>query len=95
MFLDFTKGHWLSQYRSRFGAGAPPVEMRIMTKDRRGDVVLGQDVPNYEGRPGIFMWKLISTWAAMGFRRADVGLAHLPQSILDGDLTTALKPQKL
>ena len=95
MFLDFTKGHWLSLYRSRFGAGAPPVEMRIMTKDRRGDVVLGQDVPNYEGRPGSFMWKLISTWAAMGFRRPDMGLAHLPQSSLDGDQTTALKPQKL
>ena len=63
--------------------GAPPVGMRIMTKERRGDVVLGQDVPNYEGRPGSFMWKLISTWAAMGFRRPDMGLAHLPQSVPD------------
>ena len=25
MFLDFTKGHWLTMYRNRFPAGAPPV----------------------------------------------------------------------
>jgi len=90
MFLDFTKGHWLSLYRNRFGAGAPPVEMRIMTNERRGNVALGQDVPNYPGRPGSFMWKLIVTWAAMGFRRPDMGLAHLLQSILNGDQTKEL-----
>lgn len=83
MFLDFTKGHWLSLYRNRFGGSAPPVEMRIMTNERRGDVVLWQDVPNYPGRPGSFMWKLIVTWAAMGFRRPDMGLANLPQSACD------------
>jgi hypothetical protein len=33
MLLDFTKGHWLSMYRNRFRAGAPPLEMRVMTKD--------------------------------------------------------------
>jgi len=78
MFLDFTKGHWLSLYRNRFGAGAPPVEMRIMTSQRRGDVVLRQDVPNYPARPGSFMWKLLVTWAAMGFKRPDMGLTSLP-----------------
>jgi hypothetical protein len=90
MFLDFTKGHWLSLYRDRFGAGAPPVEMRIMTNGRRGDVALAQDVPNYPGRPGSFMWKLIVTWAAMGFRRPDMGLAHLPQSARESDQTKEL-----
>jgi len=83
MFLDFTRGHWLSLYRGRFGAGAPPVEMRIMTSERRDNVKLAQDVPNYPGRPGSFLWKLIVTWAAMGFRRPDMGLAHLPQSACD------------
>jgi hypothetical protein len=90
MFLDFTKGHWLSLYLGRFGDRAPPVEMRIMTSERRGGVALGQDVPNYPGRPGSFMWKLIATWAAMGFRRPDMGLAHLPQSVLGGDQTKEL-----
>jgi hypothetical protein len=49
MFLDFTKGHWLSLYRSRFSADAPPPEMRVMTKDRHAGVVLANDVPNYKG----------------------------------------------
>jgi hypothetical protein len=35
MFLDVTKGHWLSMYRNRFPTGAPPLEMRLMTKERR------------------------------------------------------------
>ncbi len=96
MFLDFTKGHWLSLYRSRFGTSAPPIEMGIMTSERRGDVALEQDLPNYAGRPGSFMWKLLVTWAAMGFRRPDMGLANLPQSAFDsGQTRTALKPQKL
>lgn len=84
MFLDFTKGHWLSLYRSRFGAAAPPVQMRIMTSERRDDVVLGRDLPNYRGRPPSFAWQLIATWVAMGFRIPDMGLAHLPQSSFDG-----------
>ena len=86
MFADFTKGHWLSLYRKRFDADAPPVQMRLMTAERRGDVVLGEDLPNYPGRPGNFLWKLIATWAAMGFRRPDMGLADLPRSIFqNGD----------
>ena len=32
MFLDFTKGHWLTMYRNRFPAGAPPLEMRVIHK---------------------------------------------------------------
>ena len=28
MFLDFTKGHWLSMYRNRFATGAPPPNHR-------------------------------------------------------------------
>jgi hypothetical protein len=72
MFLDFTKGHWLTMYRHRFRAGAPPVEMRIMTKDRRGDVELADDLPNYEGHSGKFMLKLMAAWIAMGLRRPEI-----------------------
>jgi hypothetical protein len=87
MFADFTPGHWLSLYRKRFGAGAPAVQMRLMTAERPANVALGRDVPNYPGRPGNFAWKLISTWAAMGFRRPDMGLAHLPRATFGaGDL---------
>jgi hypothetical protein len=52
MFVDFTKGHWLTMYRNRFTAGAPPLEMRVMTQDRRGGVALADDLPNYHGHSG-------------------------------------------
>lgn len=68
MFLEFTKGHWLSLYRARFSQAAPPLEMRVMTGDRRKGVELSQDVPNYATHSGKFMWKLLSAWTAMGFR---------------------------
>jgi len=51
-FLDFTKGHWLSMFRNRFPTGAPPLEMRVMTKERRVGVELADDVPNYSGHSG-------------------------------------------
>lgn len=72
MFLDFTKGHWLSMFRSRFAVGAPPLEMRVMTKERRAGVALADDVPNYAGFSSKFMLKLIASWIAMGFRRPEI-----------------------
>src|SRR5579862_1109519 len=74
MFLDFTKGHWLSMYRNRFPTGAPPLEMRVMTNERRGGVELGDDLPNHGGRSGKFMFKLIASWIAMGLRRPEITL---------------------
>ena len=74
MFLDFTKGHWLTMYRDRFPAGAPPVEMRVMTRERPDGVVLADDVPNYAGLSGKAMWRLVRAWIAMGFRRPVVAL---------------------
>lgn len=68
MFLEFTRGHWLSIYADRLVGGAPPLEMRVMTGDRRDGVVLPGDVPNYATHSGKFMWRLLSAWAAMGFR---------------------------
>jgi hypothetical protein len=72
MFLDFTKGHWLSMYRNRFPLGAPPLEMRVMTKDRRAGVELDDDAPNYSGFSGTFMLKLLIARVAMGLRRTDI-----------------------
>ena len=62
MFLDFTKGHWLTMYRNRFPAGAPPLEMRVMTRDRRDGVALADGLPNYDGHSGKFLF---------GYRRLD------------------------
>jgi hypothetical protein len=50
MFLDFTKGHWLSMFRNRFPTGAPPLELRVMTKERRVGVELADDDGKRLGR---------------------------------------------
>ena len=68
MFLEFTKGHWLTLYRARMPGPVPPLDMRVMTADRREDVVLAQDAPNYAAHSGKFMSKLLTAWVAMGFR---------------------------
>ena len=75
MLLDFTKGHWLSMYRCRFPTGAPEIEMRVMTRDRRATIDLAGDVPIYRGHSGRFMLKLLAARIAMGFRSPnfDVG----------------------
>ena len=57
MFLDFTKGHWLSMYRRRFPADAPEIEMRVMTRERCTGIALADDLPNHRGRSGKFMLK--------------------------------------
>jgi hypothetical protein len=69
MLLDFTKGHWLTIYRRRFPSDAPPVEMRVMTRDRPPDVPLADDVPNYRKHSGTFVWKLLGARIAMLFGR--------------------------
>jgi hypothetical protein len=74
MFLDFTKGHWLTIYRNRFPAGAPPVEIRIMTQDRRKGVALADDLPNYNRHSSKAMVRLIAAWVAMGLRRQEITL---------------------
>ena len=76
MFLDFTKGHWLSMFRNRFPADAPPLEMRIMTKERRAGVALADDLPNHNGLSGKAMLKLMAAWIAMGFRRPEITLGR-------------------
>jgi hypothetical protein len=72
MFLEFNNGHWLSLYRDRLPDGAAPLEMRVMTMDRREGVELPRDVPNYPRHSGKFMWKLLAAWVAMGFRTPKV-----------------------
>jgi hypothetical protein len=72
MFLDFTRGHWLTMYRNRFPKAAPPVAMRITTQDRRDGVVLAGDLPNCAGHSRKFMLKLLAAWIAMGLRRPEI-----------------------
>ena len=72
MFLDMTKGHWISVYRARFTNDAPRVEMRVMTKERRAGGPLADDVPSYSTHSGKFILRLLSAWLAMGLRTPKV-----------------------
>ena len=72
MFLDFTRGHWLTVYRGRAPADAPPPTIRMMTAERPDGVELPDDMVNYPGHSGKFMLKLLGAWLAMGFRRPRV-----------------------
>jgi hypothetical protein len=72
MFADFTPGHWLSIFRGRLGPNAPKSSMRLMTKDKLDGVGLPDDIPNYKSMPPLFLFKLIGSWAAMGFRRPKI-----------------------
>jgi hypothetical protein len=68
MFLDLTTGHWLSVYRARFLRDAPPIEMRVMTRERLASGPQTEDVPNYPGHSGKFMLRLLGARLAMGLR---------------------------
>jgi hypothetical protein len=72
MFLDFTKGHWLTIYRNRLPDCTPAPTMRMMTADRPMGVELPSDMTNYPGRSGKVMLRLLLAWLAMGFRRPGV-----------------------
>jgi hypothetical protein len=72
MFADFTPGHWLSIFRGRLGANAAKSSIRLMTKDKLDGVQLPDDIPNYKTMPPLFVFKLIASWAAMGFRRPKI-----------------------
>jgi len=69
MFVDFTKGHWLTMYRGRFPSDAPPIEMRLMTRHRAQGAQIANDVPSYKAHSGKFMWRLLSARIAMLFDR--------------------------
>ncbi len=72
MFLDVSKGHWLTVYRGRLPGDIPPATLRLMTAKRPAGVNLPDDMANYPGFSGKFMLKLLGAWVAMGFRRPAV-----------------------
>jgi len=61
--------HWVSMYRARFQKGAPPLEMRICTKFKRGTSELPSDVPSYAKFSFRFLAKLLAARIAMLLQR--------------------------
>jgi hypothetical protein len=70
IFLDFTKGHWLTVYRDRLPqSDRPPVEMGLMAKDRSAESHGPSPVPTCSTYSAKFMIKLVAAWIAMRFRK--------------------------
>jgi hypothetical protein len=72
MFVDFTRGHWLTIYRGRLPKDTPAATVRLNTAARPESVILPDNMPNYRAFSGKFILKLLVAWMAMGFRRPTV-----------------------
>jgi hypothetical protein len=60
--------HWVTVYRDRLGADAPPIEMRICTRFRTGDTDLPGDVLTHKGIPFAFGTRLLTSGISMLLR---------------------------
>jgi hypothetical protein len=70
MYLAFDdRRPWVSAFRARFGADAPPVEMRIRTRFRRSDPKADDGLPNHPGYPPAMMLRILGAWPLMLFSR--------------------------
>jgi hypothetical protein len=79
MFLDFTRGHWLSLYGCLWTAATvPPVEMRTMASDAPDGAALSDDVPNPRRHAFRFFVRLLGAWVAMRFK--------VPKIAVNGEL---------
>lgn len=67
--FDNTAMHWVSLYRARFPADAPPLQMRIQTKFKSPGSAMPNDVPAYATFPLSLVAKMIAARIAMLFRR--------------------------
>jgi hypothetical protein len=72
--VDRATRAWPNEVTTGNKESAPPLEMRVMTRERRVDVELADDLPTYTSHSGKFMLKLIAAWIAMGFRRPEITL---------------------
>lgn len=69
LFLEFQSGHWLSLYAALWPPGtAPKAQLRTMTSDLPDRSILPDDIPNAGSQSPWFMWRLLASWVAMGFR---------------------------
>ncbi len=67
MFLDFTKGHWVTIFNDRMPEDQRPApEMRIMTGT--DSLNTADNIPVYKSSPARFILRLVAAWARMGFK---------------------------
>jgi hypothetical protein len=65
MFLKFSRGHWVSMYRTRFEGDLPPIEVRTQTKYRSVNTEIPNDAPGYRTYPMKLIGKLLASRLAM------------------------------
>ncbi|MEW6640008.1 MAG: hypothetical protein AB1586_05850 [Pseudomonadota bacterium] len=79
MFVNFDRGpFWVSVYRTRLGAHAPPLRLRICTRYKPDNAVLPGGVPSHPGYPPALVIRLLATRLAMLFGRSSPAIAPLP-----------------
>jgi len=59
----------VSAFRASFGAGAPPVEMRICTRFRRSEEKADDGAASRPGYPLGILFRILGTWPLMLFSR--------------------------
>jgi hypothetical protein len=70
MYISFDdKRPWVSALRASFGAGAPPVEMRICTRFRRPEHNAEDGLPEHAGYPAAMILRILAAWPRMLFSR--------------------------
>jgi hypothetical protein len=70
MYVGFDdKRPWVSALRASFGAGAPPVEMRICTRFRRPAHKPEDGLPDHPGYPAAMILRVLAVWPRMLFSR--------------------------
>lgn len=83
LFLEFQNGHWLSIYAGLWPEVIrPKAEMRTMVADMPEGQALPADMPNYKAQSFGFFWKLLTAWAAMGFRSPSIAV---PREVIARD----------
>jgi len=66
MYLDFSKGHWVSIHRERFApADRPSIEMRVQTRYVAEGLSLPEGGKVYGKWPLRFLWRLLKAQIAM------------------------------
>ena len=74
MFVGFDRGpFWASLYRDRYGADAPPIEMRVQTRFKPQGVTLPSDLPASRGMPLRAVGRLLAAYAGMLLARPRTG----------------------
>lgn len=71
MYLTFDdKRPWVSAFRGRFGADAPPVQQRICTRSKRLAEIAEDGLPSHPGYPPKMMLRILAAWPLLLSRPA-------------------------